>query len=453
MYLQALGIVVMLLLITCGGNTVKSKPDMDSTGNDEAVTDVDFAATCGNGTIDTGEPCDGDTVQCTTIDPVKFTGGKAKCKPDCSGYDTVTCDENPAVCGNGVVEGNETCDGTIDPCIEINPGLFVGGKARCKTDCTGWETETCDTAGDYCGDKVKSGTEFCDGDSKPCVEINPVWYAGGEAPCNDTCTGYDTNPCILVQSECGDGVVEGMEVCEKETLKNCTEIDPLLYRGGKAYCLDDCSGYDTATCEENTTGTLFSDQFENGGAKWILEKDWEIGQPSYTNGNDTITTAYSGHNVLATKLTGPYSLSLQGFPYPETAIIATPITIPSGKTTILSFRAYVYTEYYVSSSDPSQNKWYDGMVVEVYEGETKLGEVVLDSENPALLGDFSIPSGGGYIAKNGVRGHSTANTYSLFIGDLTPYAGKTVTVSFLFISDYLGNYYGVAMDDVSITAQ
>ncbi len=453
-------VVMVVFFAACGGNTVKAKPDADMTGSDTTgmndedttVSDDDFSESCGNGIVDNGEPCDGGMKNCVEIDPVKFTGGKAYCLDDCTGWDTVTCDENPAVCGNGIVEGAEECDGTIDSCVDIDPLAFVAGKARCKEDCTGWDTETCETAGDYCGDGTKSEGEFCDGDSKACTEINPNWYESGTAPCNESCTGYDTSSCVLIQSECGDGIVEGMEVCDGG-LKNCIEIDPFLYSGGKAYCLEDCTGYDTVTCEENTSGILFSDQFENGDAKWLIEKDWEIGEPNYSNGDETITTAYSGQNVLATKLTGPYSMAVRGIPYPETAIIATPIPIPSGKTTTLSFRAFVYTEYFVSSSDPTQNKWYDGLIVEVYEESTKLGEVVFESDTAALLGDFSVPSGGGYITKTGIRGHSAPNTYSLFTGDLSSYAGKSVTLSFLFISDYMGSYYGVAIDDVTVTAQ
>ncbi len=455
---------VLILCVACEGNSVKKEKDDDTAGTDTtvdadtstgdtAITDADFAATCGNGTKDGGEPCDGDTKNCVLIDPVKFTGGKAKCNETCTGYDTVTCDENPAICGNGIVESPEKCDGTIDNCIDIDPLIFAAGKARCKTDCSGWDTETCESSGDYCGDGAKSETELCDGDSKSCVEINPSLYESGTAPCNEWCSGYDTTDCVVIQSVCGDGTVEGIEICEKDTLANCVDIDPFSYSGGKAYCLDDCSGYDTVTCEENTSGTLFYDSFENGGAKWLLEKDWEIGQPSYSNAEEIITGAYGGLNVLATNLTGPYTLATQGLPYSQAAIIAEPIAIPTGKATTLMFRAYVYTEYYTSTSDPTQNKWYDGMIIELYDGSTKLGEASLETSTLSLLGDFSIPGGSGYVVMSGVRGHATADTYALFSADLSSYAGQSVTVSFLFVSDYMGSNYGVALDDITITAQ
>ncbi len=457
-----------LLLAACEGNTVKTVKDNDTAGDDTTVVgdddtagsdfapvDADFAESCGDGAINNGEPCDGNMVNCTAIDPVKYTGGKAKCNETCTGYDTITCDENPSVCGNGIVESPELCDGTIDNCVDIDPFIFAAGKARCKEDCSGWDTETCESTGDYCGDGMKSETEFCDGDAKACTDINPGLYESGNAPCNQWCSGYDTTSCVVIQSVCGDGTVEGTEVCEEGTLEDCVDIDPFSYSGGKAYCLDDCSGYDIVTCEENSSGTLFYDSFENGESKWLLEKDWQIGSPNYTvSVTESITGAYSGANVLATNLTGPYTLAgAQGSGYTEAAIIANSITIPTGKTTTLMFRAYVYTEYYTSTSDPTQNAWYDGMIVELYEDGTKLDDPMLESNVASLVDVFKVPSAGGYVSKTGIRGHSAADTYALFSADLSAYAGKTVSISFLFISDYMGNNFGIAMDDVTITAE
>jgi hypothetical protein len=54
----------------------------------------------------------------------------------------------------------------------------------------------------------------------------------------------------VVEPVCGNGELETGEVCEKGDLTDCTEIDPEKYSGGKAFCLDDCSGYNTITCSE-----------------------------------------------------------------------------------------------------------------------------------------------------------------------------------------------------------
>jgi|GEM_PF-4359252 len=49
---------------------------------------------------------------------------------------------------------------------------------------------------------------------------------------------------------CGDGIVEGDEICEKNGVKDCTEIDPVKYTGGKAICDETCMDYNTVTCVE-----------------------------------------------------------------------------------------------------------------------------------------------------------------------------------------------------------
>jgi len=69
----------------------------DDTLTDTAVTDDDAViATCGNGEIDEGEPCDGDAQDCTVINSA-YVGGNAECKSDCSGYNTATCALDPLV--------------------------------------------------------------------------------------------------------------------------------------------------------------------------------------------------------------------------------------------------------------------------------------------------------------------------------------------------------------------
>jgi hypothetical protein len=88
--------------------------------------------------------CDGGTKDCIEIDPSSFISGKAACKKDCSGWDTATCEEGTAVCGDNVVEGAEKCDGTLDLCVDIDSSKYSGGKAYCLEDCTGWDIETCE---------------------------------------------------------------------------------------------------------------------------------------------------------------------------------------------------------------------------------------------------------------------------------------------------------------------
>ncbi len=47
---------------------------------------------------------------------------------------------------------------------------------------------------------------------------------------------------------CGNEIVDFGEVCEKDTVMNCSEIDPGSYSGGVAKCNDSCSGWIVSDC-------------------------------------------------------------------------------------------------------------------------------------------------------------------------------------------------------------
>ena len=168
-----------------------------------------------------------------------------------SGKDTADQDEDVPVCGDGKIEGDEVCEpGDVIDCVVIDPVLFEGGKARCLNDCSGWDTITCDKVPMECGNDIVEGTEVCDSNSIDCTILDPVKYESGIAHCNSTCDGWDTDFCYEFEdSECGNGIVEGNEVCDGNII-DCVEINSSLYEGGKAKCLSDCSGWDTATCDE-----------------------------------------------------------------------------------------------------------------------------------------------------------------------------------------------------------
>lgn len=53
-----------------------------------------------------------------------------------------------------------------------------------------------------------------------------------------------------VKPVCGNGKVESPEVCESNQVKNCVDINSTLYKSGKSACKEDCSGWDTDTCQK-----------------------------------------------------------------------------------------------------------------------------------------------------------------------------------------------------------
>jgi hypothetical protein len=306
--------IIFLTFVIVSCESAKKIPvnDNDDTGkNDNNVVNDDseegddnhVSETCGNEVVEEGEVCDGNLVNCVDINDQLYTGGKAWCKEDCSGFDTVTCEEVFHECGNSIVEGPEECDGGLVDCVEIDPYLYSGGKAACEDDCSGWDTITCDEREPVCGDSVTELGEVCDSETKKCVEIDPKYYLG-DAPCNDKCDGWILDNCVEGEAVCGNDIVEGFEECDG-SIDECLDIDPTKYSGGKAYCKDDCSGWDTITCTEKsgviewTDGNNYNAAFDPRAshcAVYFDNKFWIIGG---SNAEKTFSDIWSSVDGVA----------------------------------------------------------------------------------------------------------------------------------------------------------
>lgn len=91
--------------------TLSDEVVIDDVITDNAPVPDDVINTCGNGTTDNGEACDGDAKECSQINPA-YIGGWASCKADCSGYDTSTCVLDPDA---DIVPDNEPAnDSTVE---------------------------------------------------------------------------------------------------------------------------------------------------------------------------------------------------------------------------------------------------------------------------------------------------------------------------------------------------
>ena len=57
-----------------------------------------------------------------------------------------TSNDVPALCGNGIVEGDEVCDGAPIECTELDSN-YVSGTAACNSTCDGYNTNNCSDDG------------------------------------------------------------------------------------------------------------------------------------------------------------------------------------------------------------------------------------------------------------------------------------------------------------------
>jgi fibro-slime domain-containing protein len=174
-------------------------------------------------------------------------------------------------CGDGVVNGSESCDcgdGTAPvpaTCSEPNNNASYGG---CTEACT-W--------GGYCGDGIMNGPEECDdgvnttryGATSACAPgCHKPHYCGdghvdgqfGEqcdsGPANsDTAYGGCTTLCKFGPT-CGDGIVNGPEECDDG-------VNTAKY-GDTTHCGPGC--YRPHYCGDNKVDYVFGEQCDNGVA-------------------------------------------------------------------------------------------------------------------------------------------------------------------------------------------
>lgn len=202
---------------------------------------------CGDGIIsaELGEICDSNSMECTVTGGY---GGTANCNSLCSGFENCLSRER---CGDGIVNGNEQCDGTAgvgghqvcsDTCSLVDlpycgDGIVNGGDEcdglagvgqhqECSADCKLVNLP-------YCGDGILNGTEQCDGTAG----------VGAHQACSSTCTLFNL-------PYCGDGIVNGSEQCDgtagvglhQECSSGCALVDLPYCGDGIVNGIEQCDG-------------------------------------------------------------------------------------------------------------------------------------------------------------------------------------------------------------------
>jgi cysteine-rich repeat protein len=213
-----------LRLRACGGNGAEYRLRASVADDCRSITGtlrrgrpgagvIPFAARlvgCGDGVVDParGEDCDGTTcgsartcVDCRCTPPTTTT--------TIAPTTTSTTFVPAAVCGNGVRETGEHCDGDdVGDVTCTDRGYPEGGTLRCQM--TGAACRFFDTSGCFrCGDGVREGPEECDLNDVGGAVCDAPDETGGIMSCTDDCT-LSRQACW----RCGNGWVEPGEVCD-----------------------------------------------------------------------------------------------------------------------------------------------------------------------------------------------------------------------------------------------
>jgi hypothetical protein len=229
-----------------------------STGTRACLGDCTF-----DSCVPPAEICNGVDDDCDSAPDDGFAcvrGTTATCTTTCGSTGTRTCG---ASCTYGActppAEGctgmDDDCDGDIDEASECTAGMT----RSCTTSCgsTGIETcgggctfgscapptEICNGADDDCDGACDDGFTCCRGSSRACNTLG-MGFTSGTAICRTNCGSFDTAGCSL----CGNGVIDGTEVCDGTALggATCTTI-PGGFTGGMLRCNSACN-HDTSLC-------------------------------------------------------------------------------------------------------------------------------------------------------------------------------------------------------------
>lgn len=166
---------------------------------------------------------------------------------------------NVNLCGNGVIDDGEVCDGTNltgETCE--SQGHYEPGVLRCSSDCLSFDTGLC--AG-TCGDGIQQSThEMCDGTDLGFMTCKTQGFSSGEVSCNNDCT-VNTDLC-----EC--------ESCGEEDV--CYDLQSDVEHCGSCWIACDTGGGETCgegQCVKTCGGEYYDDEYlsEPGHDCWGIE--------------------------------------------------------------------------------------------------------------------------------------------------------------------------------------
>src|SRR3989344_4049433 len=132
-------------------------------------------------------------------------------------------------------------------------GEQCDGEESCSSNCR------LNLPSDLCGDGVIQGEEVCDCGTDSVCEISELGgetcesmgYARGYLGCSPECNEFDFGECV--SAECGNDIRESEEICDGIDLggQTCSSMDE-DFVAGTLSCNVQCAGFDISECRERT---------------------------------------------------------------------------------------------------------------------------------------------------------------------------------------------------------
>jgi len=163
----------------------------------------------------------------------------------------VACDGDPKqtgpVCGDGVIQGDEACDGSdLRGATCVSEG-YTGGTLACAVATCTYDHTACENV--ICGNALIEGDEACDGFELGDQTCEGLGFRAGALACAADCT-HDTAGCVPV--DCGNGILDEQETCDGTDLGEVATCRDLNAGDGMLTCGETCA-LDTTGCRRCTS--------------------------------------------------------------------------------------------------------------------------------------------------------------------------------------------------------
>jgi len=200
---------------------------------------------CGNGVKEKGEQCDGEQLARQSCRSLGYTGGILSCESSTCKFDVSSC----AICGDSTIQIGENCEkddlqGKTCKKLGLGSGTLVCDPSVCLFD-----TSQCgSSSGPLCGNGIAERGEECDGEDVLGSSCESLGFGRGKLRCNAETCRFNTSRCSvndpakdissdLTCSECRE------KYCGK-AIKNCQD-DPNCTSGIE--CFKEKCGVDVST--------------------------------------------------------------------------------------------------------------------------------------------------------------------------------------------------------------